>query len=160
HAPVIVASQFIQAHSYATSDLNGDGRLDLVGFLAFSFINVPEYGVQVLLGRGDGSFEESVVYSVPSAGDDLPARLAIADVNGDSRPDILVLSQELWVLLGRGDGTFLDPVKSRTWDSYASNGDMIILDEDGDGLPDVVFSSQSYSSDGSLQPSVVARLRN
>jgi sugar lactone lactonase YvrE len=66
----------------AVADINGDGVADIV---------VPDYsfngGVTVLLGNGDGTFT-----SVPETSQtgDNPWDIAIADFDGDGRPDIAI----------------------------------------------------------------------
>lgn len=68
--------------------------------------------MSVLLGNGDGTFQSSVIYY--SLGY-LTRSVAIADVNGDGKPDLLVADTcgdpncytgSVSVLLGNGDGTF------------------------------------------------------
>lgn len=71
------------------ADLNGDGRADLVGLEAESGRALT------FLGRGDGTFDDAAAGApVVSAG--TPARgLAVADLNGDLLPDILVSAPQL-----------------------------------------------------------------
>jgi len=67
----------------------------------------------VLLGNGDGTFQPVVSYS---SGGNTALSVAVADVNGDGKSDLLVGNQcdtssncahgLLGVLLGNGDGTF------------------------------------------------------
>jgi hypothetical protein len=83
------------------TDLRHDGRLDLV-LIAGS-------GVNVLLGNGDGTFQDPVTYVIPG---NYPATLVVADLNGDSFPDLVTLGtgRMVSVLLNRGNGTFQDAV--------------------------------------------------
>jgi hypothetical protein len=122
--------------SYATADLNGDGSLDLVS-------TSPATGdVVVLLGRGDGTFADPVLYPVGESLSQIDSgqtlsSVAIADLNGDGRPDLIALVQNLGVMvfLGRGDGTFIAP------QLYAIAGaSMTVLDDKGDGKPDLVVA--------------------
>jgi hypothetical protein len=81
------------------ADLNADGQPDL------ATANASSGDVSVLLGRGDGTFQEQRRFAV---GDD-PGSLVVADLNADGRPDLATAnaaSDDVSVLLGRGDGTF------------------------------------------------------
>src|SRR5207253_8208243 len=73
--------------SITAGDVNGDGKPDLVvGTSA---------GVAVLLGNGDGTFQPLVNY--PSGGsipDSYTDSVALADVNGDAKPDVLVANYD------------------------------------------------------------------
>jgi hypothetical protein len=141
--------------SVAVADLNGDGKLDLV----VANCKTADGGgpcngqngtgeVSVLLGNGNGTFQSAVSYS---SGGYKASSLAIADVNGDGKPDLVVANRCLTscpggfgiggvsVLLGNGDGSFQSPV------SYSSGaGDAIsvaIADVNGDGHPDLVVAN-------------------
>jgi uncharacterized protein YuzB (UPF0349 family) len=81
------------------ADLNGDGKLDLV-YLSCSSpcseITQPPstYVAQVMLGNGDGTFQTAAPYSTGTyRGTDV----AIADVNGDGIPDLVVTSDCLTI---------------------------------------------------------------
>ena len=79
----------------------------------------------VLMGDGDGTFQTAVVYSAgPPAIGLSPAWSAIADVNGDHKPDLLVSNPgAVGLLLGNGDGTFQPAV------SIAAAGPIAVADE-------------------------------
>jgi hypothetical protein len=83
----------------SAADLNGDGVLDLVA----TFVKDPatqKQSTAVFLGNGDGTFKPTIYYDV--AGD-----ITIDDVNGDTKPDIIVLTGPgVTTLIGKGDGTF------------------------------------------------------
>ena len=78
------------ADSVAVADVNGDGKPDLVVANACaSSSNCANGGsVGVLLGNGDGTFQAAVTYG--SGGQYEPDSVAVADVNGDGKPDLLV----------------------------------------------------------------------
>jgi hypothetical protein len=70
------------------ADMNGDGNLDIV----VSNWGTPNAGtndgaVTVLLGRGNGTFR--LAQTFPSGGAEAPS-VAVADVNKDGRPDIVL----------------------------------------------------------------------
>jgi VCBS repeat-containing protein len=85
--------------SVAVADVNGDGRLDLVT------ANQGSGGstVTVLRGNGNGTFQSAVNFAIPAN----PTSLAVADVNGDGRPDLVMSSyydtNNVSVMLGNGN---------------------------------------------------------
>jgi hypothetical protein len=109
------------------ADVNGDGRPDLV----IPAESPSGFAVSVLLGNGDGTFQKPKTLTL---GGYLFPWIAVADVNGDGKPDLLVNnSNHISVLLGNGDGTFQKP---RT--APPGYGSMVVADVNGDGKPDVV----------------------
>ena len=79
---------------------DGDGHLDIA--VTTSTVGM----VSVLLGNGDGTFQEAHNYAVGS----LPSSLVVSDLNGDGHFDLAVLSVgTISALLGNGDGTFRLP---------------------------------------------------
>jgi len=63
--------------------------------------------LSVLLGNGDGTFQAA---RIQDSGGLNPTSVAVADVNGDGKPDLIVANgystSGIGVLLGNGDGTF------------------------------------------------------
>ena len=76
------------ADSVVMADFNGDGNLDL-GVVSNSAGGSSSGGsagaVTVFLGRGDGTFRNSMVYGAGTN----PLSLAVGDVNGDGHPDLV-----------------------------------------------------------------------
>jgi hypothetical protein len=147
--------------SVAVADVNGDGKPDIV---------VANNGdiatVDVLLGNGDGTFQTAVTYGT---GATYAYSVAVADVNGDGKPDILVAnwcsnggceSGTVSVLLGNGDGTFQTAVTYGTGGIYADS--VAVADVNGDGKLDVVAGNYGSSDvdvllgngDGTFQTAV------
>jgi hypothetical protein len=91
-----------QFNALVPADLNRDGKLDLVVGSAGAG------GAIVLLGRGDGTFEDARQIQLGTAVWDV----AVGDFNGDGILDLATaLSQagQVAILPGRGDGSFGSP---------------------------------------------------
>jgi len=140
----VITSDTSGAISIAAADVNGDGKLDLV---VANFADLPPGTVSVFLGNSDGTFQSPQTFD--SGGIYLTA-VAVADVNGDGKPDVLVteaLRDEaglLGVLLGNGDGTFQAPTTKGS--GGLSPLAIAVGDLNGDGLPDVVIGSNGTST--------------
>lgn len=131
------------AGSVVVGDLNADGKADLVLTDAAGESN-GDGSVAVLLGNGDGTFQPAVLYD---SGGIEPGWLAIADVNGDGIPDLIVANSfasgndavgSVGVLFGNGNGTFQPVV------TYAAGGiptGIAVGDLNGDGQPDIVVTT-------------------
>jgi hypothetical protein len=155
--PVVTyGSGGFEPSSVAVADVNGDGKVDLVAVNVCannSSGNCTSHGsVAVLLGNGDGTFQAAVTYD---SGDDLANSIAVADVNGDGKPDLVVAnlgrpSGSVGVLLGNGDGTFQPAVIYDSGGDFASS--VAVADVNGDGKPDLLVANECADSncDGSV----------
>jgi hypothetical protein len=126
----------------ASGDLNGDHFLDLV--VTDMNDGAPDPGsLTVLLGKGDGTFTPTA--TSPATGS-IPYSVAVADFNGDGKPDLAVAnagSNTISVLLGNGDGTFATPM------SFSAGEDPIFAavgDFNGDGIPDLAAANNTTRS--------------
>ena len=131
----------------AVADLNGDGKLDL------AIPSQTEPVVVVLLGRGDGSFGQTLSIPAGQGGNFLLA----ADLDGDGHLDLATSNQDgsATVLWGNGDGTFSTPA------SYDVKGHLALgtaqwvaaADLNGDGALDLVLSVIGASGASGVDPS-------
>jgi hypothetical protein len=117
--------------SVASADLNADGRPDVVVANGGSYREAGST-ISVLLGNGDGTLGARTDYGAGLG----PQLAAIADINADGRPDLVVLSDTSSVLLGNGDGTF----GART-DFRAQGASVAIADFDADGRLDLAVAN-------------------
>jgi hypothetical protein len=150
--------------SVVVADVNGDGKPDLIvdNWGRFNFITgtfVTNGNVSVLLGKGDGTFGPPQTFDRNT----YPVSVAVADVNGDGKPDLVVLNEGTFnpttgnfdnrgiqILLGKGDGTF-GPAQSFAGGSNPTS--VVVGDVNGDGKPDLVVgdSGKSNPTTGNLE---------
>ena len=145
----------------AAADFNGDGNLDLVvshGGDAFGNGSV----VSVLLGNGDGTFQDPSFIPVPGN----PFSVAVGAFHGSGIADIVTANSPslfspgtVSVLLGHGDGTFAGPVNYQVGVEPAA---VIVGHFRGDGILDIVVVNSFSNSvsvlrgngDGTFQDAV------
>jgi hypothetical protein len=141
-APVTYSSGGAFPNSVAAGDVNGDGVPDILvtncAETGASGCVAPGGSVGVLLGNGNGTFQAAVTYGTGGLG---PWFVAVGDLNGDNKPDLVVANRgdtttlgSVGVLLGNGDGTF------RSAKSYGQGEtvSVAVADVNNDGKPDVV----------------------
>ncbi|HUO25660.1 MAG TPA: FG-GAP-like repeat-containing protein [Candidatus Aquilonibacter sp.] len=135
-------------YAVAAGDFNRDGILDLV----VTNSNCPNFPtcndgtVSILLGNGDGSFQQPVEYTTGTKTD--PFSVAVGDFNGDKILDLAVANYAtgtVSIFLGNGDGTFEGHVDYRVMSQPAS---LAVGDFNHDGKLDIVaanFNSNTVS---------------
>jgi len=145
--------------SLRAGDLDRDGHTDLVMVSeSGAGIEVGKIGVSVLLGDGHGSFRVPPFAMVDSGQTTVASALfgtAIADLNGDGAPDLVVGNggpSTVSVLLGRGDGTF--PV-ARSFDVAGGPAAILVGDLNGDGAPDLAVPNDGARADGAGRVSLL-----
>ena len=110
-------------------DFNGDGVLDIATPQSLDLSSTAPPRVSILLGNGDGTLGASR----PVTDISYPQAVAVADFNGDGKPDLAIGESDrtdLAIRMGNGDGTF-------------SSGDSVPLD----GSPVLVVSGD-FNGDG------------
>jgi hypothetical protein len=139
----------VYARSLAVADLNGDGRPDIVTTSTnTTSTNAATSDVNVLLGNGDGTFQNPQGLTagtfVSQWGGYAAYSAAVADVNGDGKPDIVTVNAggSISVLQGNGDGTFQAQKLYTTNDRLPS---VAVADMNGDGRPDIVVSDDDIN---------------
>lgn len=124
-APATTLTAFaagVSSVGIASAELNGDTLTD--------FVVAESTGAQVLLGAGNDQF------TIGQFLDTASNAIALADVNGDGHPDLIMTTSgdNVAVFLGNGNGTFQSPLNSN------ANGSQFALavgDFNGDGKPDL-----------------------
>lgn len=121
----------------SVADVNHDRNPDIV------VANADGETVNVLLGNGKGQFHEAAGSPFPAG--HLPNDIAIADMNGDGNPDLVIANHQspfISIFLGDGRGGFR-PASGSPVDVHSSphpHG-VAVADFNGDGHPDVVTDS-------------------
>jgi FG-GAP-like repeat/Abnormal spindle-like microcephaly-assoc'd, ASPM-SPD-2-Hydin/FG-GAP repeat len=124
-----------------TTDMNGDGKIDLVASLTNLDNQAGPGGVEVLLGNGIGAFGTPQVTKLLFTGTN-DSGLAVGDFNKDGKPDVVVnLGGSVAILLGNGDGSFQAEVDYAT--PGLVPGQVAVGDFNGDGNPDVIVADAS-----------------
>ena len=135
------------SHGVAIEDLDGDGRLDLI------FANAGTAGNSVYqnASTGPGSF---VFGAQPTLGAEDSRAVAIEDLDGDGRPDLVFANAGTAgnsvyenVSTGAGDFAFSMQAAQGAEDSRG----VAIEDLDGDGMPDLVFANAGAASNSIYQ---------
>ena len=121
----------------AAAQLTNSGNTDLA---------VADYltsQIFVLLGNGDGTFQQPIKLSIPS-----PVALAVGDFNGDGKEDLAVVEyggtgkSAVAILLGDGRGRFR---VSATYPSGVETTGVTVADFNGDGHDDVAVANNAGS---------------
>jgi hypothetical protein len=122
--------------SIQAADLNGDGMTD------FAVAGAGSADIYVMLNRGDGTFDDGGYYTPGNI-----EAIAVGDVDGDDKPDIVACGYRVQVLLNEGDGSFAPAV------TYAEGTNAIgvaLADLNDDGRLDVALAENGADKLGVL----------
>ncbi len=123
-----------QVWSLAAGDLNGDGKIDV------AYYGKPEELV-VAFGDGKGGFPSSRTFPIDDGAASTKG-LAIADMDGDGRADLLLLAKGYTAVLHQTEkGTLREPVKLAHGEKSVHS--LLARDVDGDGRMDLVLLASS-----------------
>jgi hypothetical protein len=97
----------VGGYDAVAADFNGDGILDLA--------LLRETEIQILLGKGDGTFKVRNIPIPNDFGCNFSPPILVTDFNGDGKADLAYCETDnnngkIWIMLGKGDGTFKKPI--------------------------------------------------
>jgi hypothetical protein len=136
-SPATPGGGIINPEFISTGDLRNNGITDVI-------VSDYDHNINVFLGNGDGTFQPAVGYDTGA----YPRVTAVADLNGNGIPDLVVGNIGSWndhppeagsvaVLLGNGDGTFQAPVP---YTPFPYPNILALGYFTGDGLPDLAVT--------------------
>jgi FG-GAP-like repeat/Abnormal spindle-like microcephaly-assoc'd, ASPM-SPD-2-Hydin/FG-GAP repeat len=129
----------------AIGDVNGDKKNDI---LTSAYLG----DVVLFLNQGSGTFALKGSIGKAGGGGQGSWLVAMADINGDKKLDLVVSDWygEIWTFYGKGNGTFTaGPVYPvQFWEQPPDN--MILADFNGDGALDIFKPLEGHSWDGQV----------
>jgi hypothetical protein len=137
----VVNSYAAKATAFVVADFDGDHHLDVVAGL--------DPTLTFLHGNGDGSlagYRKTFLktYEMPAASSEYWwwwAGLALADFNGDGKPDIVAQPDRIVIMLNRGDGVFGSPLPPKVSDAAPGS-------DPSERVYQITFAAGDVNNDG------------
>ena len=122
----------------AVADFDGDGNLDIVAASADQFTPGASQ-FTVFFGNGDGTFQPGLVFPLSLQFLD---QVAVADMDGDGRPDLLMTDENQIIVIHYAGGRSFGP---EVHYSAGAISQFAVRDLNHDGLPDLVVANGNVS---------------
>jgi hypothetical protein len=145
-----------QPNQVVSADINGDGLPDLV------FADLSTSGNAIVMLQNAATPGQFMAPLNLSTGG-MTASVAIGDLNGDGKPDIVATSYDnngqvtIFFQSATTPGTFAAGV---SFPAGAQPQSVRIADVNGDGLPDLIVANRGPGNDGTGSPGVSVILQN
>ena len=130
--------------SVAVADVNGDGKPDII------VANIGDNTVSVLLNTTQsGATQANFATQQTFAAGNNPTSVAVADLNGDGKPDIIVANgifNTVSVLLNttvQGFATMASFTAQQSFATGSNASSVAVGDLNGDGKPDVIVANSN-----------------
>src|SRR5262249_40602392 len=140
----------------APADFNLNKKLDV----AVSDFDPINESIEILLGKGDGTFQSAKQTSVGSRDPLGNGSFAASDINSDGKPDLVVSGyRSINIFFGNGDGTLRQATSINVPDALLPNNpiypigtlyasfsitDLEATDLNGDGKSDLVVLAEGF----------------
>jgi hypothetical protein len=146
---------------FLVADFDGDGIPDLF-FIKRS--NTGSSAIEAHVLSGSSNYQQFVVHTATALRQDDSGDFLVADFDGDGIPDLFVIERqnfgskvEVYVLSGSSAyHQFVLHTETAIGKGDGHNGDFLVADFDGDGIPDLFFIKRRNTGSNSIEVHVLA----